>query len=56
MIKCIHQACRAANLCKEGYCVGAELEKLGYEMRFGQIVHKPIPKETDDEEQSLQRS
>lgn len=55
-MRCIHTACKARNLCREGYCVGAELDKLGYELRFGRIVHKPIPviKEASDEEQSLQ--
>lgn len=49
-MNCVYEKCRAVNLCKNGYCVGAELEKNGYEIRDGQLHHKLIPTNTDDEQ------
>lgn len=39
-MSCTYTRCRAANLCKSGYCVGAELAKQNMEIRFGEIVRK----------------
>jgi hypothetical protein len=34
---CIYGTCRARNLCKQGFCVGANLKKDGYVMENGEM-------------------
>jgi len=38
--QCIYGQCRAVNLCKYEHCVGAEMEKQGYEFAEGEFRRK----------------
>jgi len=36
---CIYSTCRARNLCREGHCVGRNLQAHGYNIENGRVVN-----------------